>query len=117
MGLPSDPSTLFQLMMSGAPVVVVQQEQPRLNAAERALAEALLRIATTYGTFDESGCGIYASYESGAINETQNIGVKCENCVLYGGGSKCRIVALPVEPTGKCRFAVIPDGVVKGYGK
>lgn len=100
--------------MNGAPMLVVQ-EQPRLNPAEKDLAESLLRIARTHGTFDESGCGIYASYEAGAVNETQNIGVKCENCVLYAGGNKCKIISLPVEATGKCRFAVIPDGVVKGY--
>ena len=95
--------------------MLVVQEQPRLNPAEKDLAESLLRIARTHGTFDESGCGIYASYEAGAVNETQNIGVKCENCVLYAGGNKCKIISLPVEATGKCRFAVIPDGVVKGY--
>lgn len=89
------------------------EESPRLNPAEKDLAQSLLRIARTHGTFDESGCGIYASYEPGAINETQNIGVKCANCVLYAGGDKCKIISLPVEPTGKCRFAVIPDGVVK----
>ena len=107
-------TSLFSLLMNGAPMLVVQ-EQPRLNPAEKDLAESLLRIARTHGTFDESGCGIYASYEAGAVNETQNIGVKCENCVLYAGGNKCKIISLPVEATGKCRFAVIPDGVVKGY--
>ena len=110
-----DGLSILQMLLSGAPVKIVSSETPKLNPAERDLAESLLRIARTYGTFDESGCGIYASYESGAINETQNIGVKCSNCVLYNGGSSCKIISLPVEPTGKCRFAVIPDGVVKGY--
>jgi hypothetical protein len=103
----------IQALLRGASIRVV--ESPRLNPAEKDLAESLLRIARTHGTFDESGCGIFASYEPGAINETQNIGVKCENCVLYAGGNKCKIISLPVEPTGKCRFAVIPDGVVKGW--
>lgn len=98
--------------MGGAPIRVVETG-PRLNPAERDLAKALVSIVDKHGTFDESGCGIYAAYEPGAINETQNIGVMCKNCVLYQGGSSCRIISLPVEPTGKCRFAVIPDGVVK----
>jgi hypothetical protein len=110
-----DNQSILQILLSGAPLKIVQSEEPRLNPAERDLAESLLRIARTHGTFDESGCGIFASYEPGAINETQNIGVKCENCVLYAGGNKCKIISLPVEPTGKCRFAVIPDGVVKGW--
>ncbi len=101
-------------MMNGARVVLVE-DKPRLNLAEADLAQSLLRIARTHGKFDESGGGIYASYEEGALNETQNIGVKCANCVLYAGGNQCNIIALPVEPTGKCRFAVIPDGMVKGY--
>lgn len=104
--------TLLERIFLGAPVRVVPAG-PRLNPAERDLANALISIAQKHGTFDESGCGIYASYEPGAINETQNIGVMCKNCVLYNGGSSCKIISLPVEPTGKCRFAVIPDGVVK----
>lgn len=103
----------IQALLRGASIRVV--EEPKLNPAEADLASSLLRIARTHGTFDESGCGIYASYEPGAINETQNIGVKCANCVLYAGGNKCKIISLPVEATGKCRFAVIPDGVVKGW--
>lgn len=104
----------LRALMAGAKLQIV--EQPRLNPAEKDLADALMFIARKHGTFDESGCGIFASYEPGAINETQNIGVMCKNCVLYAGGDRCKIISLPVEPTGKCRFAVIPDGVVKGYG-
>ena len=113
-----DPSkiALIQALLSGAQLNVVQ-EGPRLNPAEKDLAASLLRIANTYGKFDEVGGGIYAAYDTGALNETQNIGVKCANCVLYAGGDRCKIISLAVEPTGKCRFAVIPDGVVKGYGK
>jgi hypothetical protein len=104
-------------ILGGMRIVIVPAEtaQPKLNPAERDLANALLDISQKHGTFDESGCGIYASYEPGATNETQNIGVKCANCVLYAGGDRCRIISLKVEPTGKCRFAVIPDGIVKGY--
>jgi hypothetical protein len=107
---------LIQALLSGAQVNIVP-DKVRLNPAEKDLASALLSIAQKHGTFDESGCGIYASYDSGAVNETQNIGVKCANCVLYAGGDRCKIISFPIEPTGKCRFAVIPDGVVKGYGK
>lgn len=105
-------TSFFQAMLAGVPVRIVPAG-PRLNPAESDLAEALIAIARKHGSFDESGCGIYASYEPGAINETQNIGVMCKNCVLYNGGSSCKIISLPVEATGKCRFAVIPDGVVK----
>jgi hypothetical protein len=107
---------LIQALLSGAQLNVVQ-ERPRLNPAEEDLANALLNISIKHGTFDHSGCGIYASYEAGAVNETQNIGVKCKNCVLYDGLGRCKIISFPVEATGKCRFAVIPDGVVKGYGQ
>lgn len=80
---------------------------------EKDLAEALLEIAETYGKFNEDGTGIYAGYVPPAENEVANIGVMCANCVLYRGGDDCAIVSMPVEPAGKCRFAVIPDGVVK----
>ena len=108
--------SLIQALMNGVQINFVPQKIV-LSPAEKDLAESLLRIATTYGKFDESGGGIYAAYDSGAVNETQNIGVKCSNCVLYAGGNRCKIISLPVEPTGKCRFAVIPDGVVKNYGR
>jgi hypothetical protein len=94
-------------------LVIVKPPTPQLNPAEKELAMSLLGIAKMYGTFDESGCGIWAGYEPGAINEDQNIGVKCSNCVLYAGMGKCKIISFDVEDTGKCRFAVIPDGVVK----
>lgn len=80
---------------------------------ERELADALLEIAETYGKFNQDGTGIYAGYSPASENPVADIGVMCANCVLYRGGDKCAIVAMPVEPAGKCRFAVIPDGVVK----
>ena len=109
---------LMANLREGTPVVVVRENKfAQLNPAERSLAESLLSVVAQHGTFDESGCGIWAAYDSGATNEVQNIGVKCENCAMYLGGDKCRIVHLPgkIEATGKCRFAVIPDGVVKSY--
>ena len=80
---------------------------------ERVLADSLVQIADMYGKFDEDGDGIWAGYVSAEENEDAGIGVKCANCVLYQGGAECAIVALEVEPEGSCRFAIIPDGVVK----
>jgi len=85
---------------------------PNLNPEERDLANALLLLAKKYGKFNEDETGIWAGYESGQANEVAAIGVKCSNCVLYRGGSECAIIDFEVEPDGKCRFAVIPDGVV-----
>ena len=102
---------ILRLILAGAPMRV--ESGPQLNPAERALKDALLDISSRYGTFDESGCGIWAGYEPAMTNENQNIGVKCENCALYAGGERCKIISFPIEPNGKCRFAVIPDGVVK----
>lgn len=79
---------------------------------EQDLANALIEISQKYGKFNEDEEGIWAGYTPPAENEVASIGVTCANCVLYAGGSDCKIIALPVEPTGKCRFAVIPDGVV-----
>lgn len=79
---------------------------------EQELANALIEIADKYGKFNEDETGIWAGYTPPAENEVASIGVTCANCVLYLGGSECRIISLPVEPTGKCRFAVIPEGLV-----
>lgn len=79
---------------------------------EKELAIALVKIANKYGRFNQDGSGIWAGYEPAKENSVSNIGVKCENCVLYLGGSQCRIIGTQVEPEGKCRFAIIPDGVV-----
>jgi starvation-inducible DNA-binding protein len=82
-------------------------------AEEQDLAKALLEIAEKHGKFNEDRTGIWAGYTPAAENEYKEIGVKCINCVLYEGPGVCKIIAQPVEDEGKCRFAVIPDGVVK----
>jgi HK97 family phage prohead protease len=86
---------------------------PSLTADEQALHDALVRIADEYGKFDEDGSGIWAGYESPAENDEKSIGVKCANCTLYMGEGKCAIIKQEVQENGKCRFAVIPDGVVQ----
>ena len=86
---------------------------PNLTADERALHDALVRIADEYGKFDEDGSGIWAGYETPAENDEKSIGVKCANCTLYNGSGSCSIIKQRVEENGKCRFAVIPDGVVQ----
>jgi hypothetical protein len=83
-----------------------------LAEEEAALADALVTIASRYGKFNEDETGIYAAYDSPEENEVRDIGVKCANCVLYEGEGVCKIIAQRVEDEGKCRFAVIPDGVV-----
>jgi hypothetical protein len=84
----------------------------RLVPEEQDLAEALLEVVQKHGKFNEDQIGVWAGYSKPADNEVASIGVKCANCVFYRGGSECAIIALPVEPEGKCRFAVIPEGVV-----
>ena len=79
---------------------------------EQDLARALLEIVDKYGKFNEDETGVWAGYTPAEENEVASIGVNCSNCVFYLGGDKCQIISLPVEPMGKCRFAVIPDGVV-----
>lgn len=83
-----------------------------LTEDEAMLADALVRIAEKYGKFDEDGSGIWAGYEPADENDDKDIGVHCHNCVLYEGEGVCKILAMQVEDFGKCRFAVIPDGVV-----
>jgi hypothetical protein len=84
----------------------------RLVPEERDLAEALLEVVEKHGKFNEDQIGVWAGYSKPEDNEVASIGVKCANCVFYRGGSECAIISLPVEPEGKCRFAVIPEGVV-----
>lgn len=84
----------------------------KLVKEEADLAEALKTIADTYGKFNEDETGIWAGYSTPAENEVKDIGVKCGNCVLYQGGGVCSIISETVEEDGKCRFAVIPDGMV-----
>jgi starvation-inducible DNA-binding protein len=79
---------------------------------ENDLAEALVEIASKYGKFNEDQTGIWAGYYPASENPYAAMGVKCSNCVLYRGGENCAIIALPVEPEGYCRFAVLPDGTV-----
>jgi hypothetical protein len=79
---------------------------------EQDLAAALIEIATKYGKFNEDETGIWADYHEPADNPYAPMGVKCGNCVLYQGGTECKIIAFEVHPDGYCRFAVLPDGSV-----
>jgi len=90
----------------------VEKVAEDLAEEEAALADALVTIASNYGKFNEDETGIWAGYDSPEENEVKNIGVKCANCVLYEGDGVCKIISQHVEEEGKCRFAVIPDGLV-----
>jgi hypothetical protein len=90
----------------------VEKVAEDLAEEEAALADALVTIASNYGKFNEDETGIWAGYDSPEENEVKDIGVKCINCVLYEGDGVCKIIAQKVEEEGKCRFAVIPDGLV-----
>lgn len=81
-------------------------------AEERDLADALIEITEKHGKFNSDDSGVWAGYESAEENENKEIGVKCANCILYVGGTECKILDQEVEPEGYCRFALIPDGVV-----
>jgi len=80
---------------------------------EAMLADALLAIVAMHGKFNEDENGIWAGYDSPEENDVKDIGVKCSNCVLYQGNGVCKIIAQQVQDEGKCRFAVIPDGIVQ----
>lgn len=88
--------------------IVIQEEQD--------LADALIEITEKHGKFNSDDTGVWAGYETGDENENADKGVKCANCILYEGGTSCKILATKVEPEGYCRFALIPDGVVTAAG-
>jgi hypothetical protein len=100
----------YRTVSKGSDVYKVAED---LAEEEAALADALVTIARNYGKFNEDETGIWAGYESAAENKVKDIGVKCSNCVLYEGDGVCEIIAQKVEDEGMCRFAIIPDGVVK----
>lgn len=83
---------------------------------EKDLAEAIYEVVQKHGKFDQDGDGVWAGYTPASQNDVADIGVKCANCVFYQGGDQCAIIALPVDENGegKCRFAMLPEGAVKG---
>jgi|694.fasta_scaffold64114_5 hypothetical protein len=119
---PTSEEILSRLMNNDARIVIRDLPKYRIETAplmaeEKELGMALLAITAKYGKFNEDNRGVWAGYEPGQKNDVKSIGVKCENCALYAGGSSCRIIAKVVEPEGMCRFAIIPEGVVEGYMK
>lgn len=86
-----------------------------LNPAERDLASALVGIVAKHGKLDPQ-MGIHPGYDPPENNPEAGIGVACVNCHFYETPYRCQIVEQPVEAMGKCRFAVIPDGVVQRTG-
>lgn len=83
-----------------------------ISEPEAALADAIVMVAERFGPFDAEGTGIWVEYETAEENEEKSIGVYCENCVLYAGEGVCKVLSQKVEDYGKCRFALIPDGLV-----
>ena len=81
---------------------------------EEDMAKAIYEVVQKHGKFDQDGDGVWAGYTPAYDNEVKDIGVKCSNCVFYQGGDQCAIIALKVEPEGKCRFAMLPEGAVDG---
>jgi hypothetical protein len=83
---------------------------------ERDLANAILSVVEKHGKFNEDETGVWAGYTPARENEDADIGVICRNCVFYAedeqGNDICQIISLPIEDLGKCRLAIIPDGVV-----
>jgi hypothetical protein len=90
----------------------VEKVAEDLAQEEAVLADMLTMLANLYGKFNEDQTGIWAGYDSPEENDVKDIGVKCSNCVLYDGNGVCKIIAQKVEEEGKCRFAIIPDGIV-----
>ncbi len=84
---------------------------------ERELGAALIEITQKYGKFNSDDTGVWAGYTPASKNENAHKGVNCANCILYAGGSTCKIIVDEVEPMGACRFALIPDGIVSQYNK
>lgn len=112
----SEEKSIIEMLMAGMPVRIVNRQEPPkhfLQPEEQELADALVKIAEKYGKFNEDKKGIWAGYDEASSNTVARIGVKCANCALYLGSGQCRIILQTVEPEGKCRFAVIPDGVVQ----
>lgn len=79
---------------------------------EGALTDALIRVAQKFGPFDAEDSGIWIDYESAEDNDDKGMGVHCKNCTLYSGEGVCKILGQQVEEYGKCRFALIPDGLI-----
>jgi len=104
--------TPLEYLLSGAKIII-SGDTPKMDPQEAELAQILVSLTQKYGKFDEKGEGVWAGYDPPSKNTVKNIGVKCSNCTLYEGGTSCKIIALPVMPEGKCRFAVIPNGIVK----
>jgi hypothetical protein len=83
-----------------------------LNSAEQDLASALVAIVARHGKLSPE-MGIHPGYDPPEDNPESSIGVACANCYFYDGPFACQIVEQAVQAMGKCRFAVIPDGVVR----
>lgn len=87
----------------------------KLDDAERDFADALLAIAEKYGPLDDESdtpTGPWVGYVGPEQNDTAEIGVKCGNCALIASENACAIIEGEINPEGKCRLAVIPDGYV-----
>jgi hypothetical protein len=78
---------------------------------ERTLADALLGVYDEIGSFDLTD-NIWVGYQSATENEDSAMGVRCDKCAFWEGDGGCLILDQEVEAGGRCRFVIIPPGVV-----
>jgi hypothetical protein len=105
----------FALIPDGV-VTKATEDNASVTAAvlpeERELAEALVKIVNKHGKFNNDKIGVYPEYESAEENSHISEGITCANCILYEGGTSCKILSIPVEANGYCNFALIPDDLI-----
>jgi hypothetical protein len=82
----------------------------RLNETQKMLYETLEAIVERVGSFDQGSGANGAHYmeESHFAKE----GMVCANCVFYEGGQGCEIVTGLINPTGLCKFWIIPEDLL-----
>jgi hypothetical protein len=83
-----------------------------LSEDEKKLADSLIELSDEVGPLDEAK-GIWVGYVNEKDNPNYSIGVNCGNCALMCCENGCKVLKQSIEPGGNCRFAVIPDGLVK----
>lgn len=85
-----------------------------LTPRQQSLYENLEAVVELFGQFDKGVGESGAHYSDADVNPFAAEGLVCSNCAFYEGPRACKLVAGDIDPSGICKFWVIPEMLTSG---
>lgn len=85
-----------------------------LTPRQQTIYENLESVVELFGPFNKGVTESGAHYSDAETNPFASEGLVCSNCAFYEGPRACELVAGDIDPSGICKFWVIPETLTTG---